>query len=63
MKYFFVFLVSLVVGLAILLSLEYIHGRFLLVIGFQWVTQFILPWVILLLLIIIARKQVSNIDN
>lgn len=58
MKYFLIFMVSLIIGLAIFISsgLMKYHGWFLLVIGFQWVTQYILPWAILILLINIVRK-------
>ena len=58
MKYLLIFLVSTIIGLTIFLSLGLLefHGWFLLVIGFQWITQYILPWAILILLINIARK-------
>jgi len=58
MKYFIIFLVSTIIGLAIFLSLglQEFNGWFLLIVGFQWVTQYILPWAILILLINIARK-------
>jgi len=58
MKYFLFFLVSLIIGLIIFLSLGLMKfdGWFLLIIGFQWVTQYILPWAILILLINIVRK-------
>lgn len=61
MKYFIIFLLSLIVGLIIFISLGYIETNswFLLIYGFQWVTEYILPWLIVFLLIYIAKNMVN----
>lgn len=62
MKYFIMFLLSLVVFLIIFTSLGYLESDlwFLFIYGFQWVTEFILPWVIVFLLIFIAKNMVNG---
>ena len=62
MKYFIMFLLSLVVFLIIFTSLGYLKNDlwFLFIYGFQWVTEFILPWVIVFLLIFIAKNMVNG---
>ncbi len=62
MKYFIMFLLSLVVFLIIFTSLGYLKSDlwFLFLVGFQWVTEFILPWVIVFLLIFIAKNMVNS---
>lgn len=59
MKYFIIFILSLIIGLVILLTLGYIKTDFwfLFIIGFQWVTEYIVPWVILFLLIFMAKSM------
>lgn len=57
MKYFAFFLVALVIGVAILFTLDYMNFNiWFITIGLQWVTQYIVPWLILFMLIVIARK-------
>ena len=60
MKYFIIFLLSLIVGLVIFVSLGNIETDlwYLFIYGFQWVTEFILPWLILFLLIYMAKNLV-----
>ncbi len=62
MKYFMLFLLSLLVFLIIFTSLGYLKNDlwFLFIYGFQWVTEFILPWVIVFLLIFIAKNTVNG---
>jgi len=62
MKYFIMFLLSLVVFLIIFTSLGYVTSDlwFLFIYGFQWVTEYILPWLIVFLLIFIAKNMVNS---
>ncbi len=57
MKYFAFFLVALVIGIAILFTLDYMNFNvWVITWGLQWVTQYIVPWLILCVLVVIARK-------
>jgi len=57
MKYFAFFLVALVIGVAILFTLDSMNFNvWVITLGLQWVTEYIVPWLILIVLIIIARK-------
>lgn len=57
MKYFAFFIVALVIGIAILFTLDYMNFNvWVITLGLQWVTQYIVPWLILIVLIIIAKK-------
>lgn len=48
---------ALVIGVAILFTLDYMNFNVrVITLGLQWVTQYIVPWLILSVLIIIARK-------
>lgn len=63
MKYFLVFGLSLGLGLLFFLAVDYINmdlirfnGIFGVIFLFQWITQYILPWVILYYLIKLVKK-------
>ncbi len=61
MKYLIIFLGALGLGLLFFLGMEYIeiirfNGFFTLLYIFDWITRYILPWIILYFLIKIARK-------
>lgn len=57
MKYFAIFIVALVIGVAILFTLDSMNiNIWLITLVLQGVTQYIVPWVILFMLIVIARK-------